>query len=171
MNEFCAKLVFAMVLTSVGASCVHAAESSTATLLACAAEPDDARRLRCFDDAAAGLRGAPEAAPAQAAGVPAAASRPPSAPAASAEDRFGAREKFERQEPLREIVALVAAVSTRPHGELVITLENGQVWAELAPGSKIKVKPGDTVNIKAGTLGSFFLIAPNRRSSKVSRIQ
>lgn len=171
MNEVCAKLVFAMVLTGLGASFVQAAESSKATLLACAAEPDDARRLRCFDDAAAALRGAPEAASAEAAGAPAVASRPTSAPAASAEDRFGAREKLEREEPLREIVAVVAAVSAKPHGELVITLENGQVWAELATGSKVKVKPGDTVNIKAGTLGSFFLIAPNRRSTKVSRIQ
>ena len=53
----------------------------------------------------------------------------------------------------------------------MITLDNEQVWAEIAPGSTIRLKPGDPVRIQAGTLGSFLLIAPNGRSSKVSRIR
>ncbi len=72
---------------------------------------------------------------------------------------------------LTELSATATAISAKPRGELVITLDNGQVWGEIAPGSKIKVKPGDAVKIEAGTLGSFILIAPNGRSSKVTRIR
>ena len=62
-------------------------------------------------------------------------------------------------------------IRAKPHGELVITLDNEQVWAEIAPGSKIKLKPGDTVKIESGALRSFVLVAPNGRSSKVSRVR
>ena len=72
---------------------------------------------------------------------------------------------------LKELSATATKIGAKPRGELVVTLDNGQVWAEIAPGSSIKVKPGDSVRIEAGTLGSFILIAPNGRSSKVSRVR
>jgi hypothetical protein len=143
-------------------------------MLACASEPDDARRLRCFDDAVAGLR---RAVPPSAAALsrpepaPAADTPPESTPAVSAEDRFGARGELKTDQQLSEITATVTALSAKPYGELVITLDNGQVWAEIAPRSKIKLKTGDSVTIEAGALGSFRLIAPNGRSSKVSRVR
>jgi len=65
----------------------------------------------------------------------------------------------------------VTELGTKPHGELIVTLDNGQVWAEKASGSKVKLKTGDTVKIERGALGSYSLIAPNGRSSKVSRIR
>jgi D-lyxose ketol-isomerase len=99
----------------------------------------------------------------------------PSAPTTtlSPEERFGRRKdpNEEKAGQLTELTASVAALSAKPRGELVITLDNGQVWAEIAPGSKIRLKPGDSVTIEAGTLGSFILIAPNKRSSKVSRVR
>jgi D-lyxose ketol-isomerase len=99
----------------------------------------------------------------------------PSAPTTtlSPEERFGRRKdpNEEKAGQLTELTARVAALSAKPRGELVITLDNGQVWAEIAPGSKIRLKPGDSVTIEAGTLGSFILIAPNKRSSKVSRVR
>jgi quercetin dioxygenase-like cupin family protein len=92
---------------------------------------------------------------------------------ASAEDRFGLRvdKKQQKAGELTELSATATAISAKPRGELMITLDNGQVWGEIAPGSKIKVNAGDTVKIEAGTLGSFILIAPNGRSSKVARIR
>jgi hypothetical protein len=119
---------------------------------------------------------APSAAAASAAApaaAPAAAAQPSQAGTPSPEDRFGLRRdlKQEKAGELTELSATATAISAKPRGELVITLDNGQVWGEIAPGSKIKVKPGDAVKIEAGTLGSFFLIAPNGRSSKVARIR
>ena len=141
-------------------------------MLACAKETDDASRLRCFDGVVAGLRRAP---PASAASAAAASSAPTIAATAPAtlQDKFGARGDLnqEKQEELTEITATVTEVGTRPHGELVLTLDNGQVWAERSAGSKVKVKKGDTVKIEAGALGSFVLLAPNGRSSKVARVR
>jgi hypothetical protein len=62
-------------------------------------------------------------------------------------------------------------VSAKPHGELVVTLENGQVWAEIQTSSGARVKAGDRVTIKPGALGSFLLVAPNGRSTKVTRVR
>ena len=176
MNRWIVKAAFAALFSGTAPSYAEATDVITEALLACADEPDDARRLRCFDAAAAGLRSVPAAPTATVAtpGAPTQAASPQaSAPPASAVDRFGARGDIKGQEfeELSEITATVTAVSTKPHGELVITLDNGQVWAEIAPGSKIKVKTGDPVKIETGTLGSFFLIAPNGRSSKVSRVR
>jgi hypothetical protein len=156
-------------------------------LLACAAESDDTRRLACFDQALAGLRnprgeGAATAVPAATAATaatteataPAVSAAPTAAPrTVTPEEEFGLRGdiKEEKLGGLSELVATVTSVRAKPHGELVITLANEQVWAELAPGSKIKLKPGDTVKIEAGALRSFILVAPNGRSSKVSRIR
>ena len=177
MNRWVVKVAFAALLSGTGFSVSKAAEGTTEALLACADEPDDARRLRCFDATAARLQTAPAVPAASAAATPGTPTRAASpqtpAPAASAEDKFGARGDLKREKlgELSEITATVTAVSAKPHGELVITLDNGQVWVELAPGSKIRLKTGDPVKIEAGTLGSFFLIAPNRRSSRVSRVR
>lgn len=172
-----AVLVTALAGTGLAVAPPSAAEGTTEDLLECANEPDDARRLRCFDDAVAGLRKAvPTAAAASrpepatpAAAAPAAAA--PASPAISAEDRFGARGELKPDHRLSEITATVTALGAKPHGQLVITLDNGQVWAEIATGSKVKLKTGDSVTIEAGALGSFRLIAPNGRSSKVSRVR
>jgi hypothetical protein len=177
MNRWVVNVAFAALLSGMGFSTAKAAEGTTEALLACADEPDDARRLRCFDATVAGLRGAPALPAASAAVTPdtrtRAASPQTSVPAASAKDKFGARGDLNREKhaELSEITATVTTVTARPHGELVITLDNGQVWVELAPGSKIRLKTGDPVTIEAGALGSFSLIAPNRRSSKVSRVR
>lgn len=179
MNRALVTATYVVLLSAAGLSLAKAADRTTDALLACADEADDGRRLRCFDAAVAGLRSARGTPAASGAATPAApppaappaAPPPSSAPAASAEERFGARGDIKGEKPLTEITAAVKAVSAKPHGQRVITLENGQVWVELAPGSKISVKAGDTVKIEAGALGSFFLIAPNGRSSKVSRIR
>ena len=117
-------------------------------------------------------RGRPTVAPSAAAAA-AAVAQPSQAGTPSPEDRFGLRvdPKEQKTGELTELSATATAISAKPRGELVITLDNGQVWGEIAPGSKIKVKPGDAVKIEAGTLGSFILIAPNGRSSKVTRIR
>ena len=72
-------------------------------------------------------------------------------------------------EPKR-IAATVTAIDKRPRGELVLTLDNGQVWAQKEAGAYFPVKVGDPVTILAGTLGSFRLIVANRATA-VTRVQ
>jgi translation initiation factor IF-1 len=172
-------LTVAAALADPGA--VRAATDDTlAPVLACAAEQDSEARLACFDAAVARLRNpAPVATAAASTAATAAAVVPPPAPAANPaanltpEEKFGLRGELKQQKlgELTELSATATEVAAKPHGELVVTLDNGQVWAEISPGSKIRLKPGDTVKIEAGALGSFILLAPNGRSSKVSRVR
>jgi hypothetical protein len=150
------------------AAAAPAATAPAATAPAAAA-PVAAAPVAAAPVAAATTMGSPAAAPPPTA----AAEQPSEAGTPSPEDRFGLRvdTKQQKADELTELSATATAISAKLRGELVITLDNGQVWGEIAPGSKIKVKPGDAVKIEAGTLGSFILIAPNGRSSKVTRIR
>jgi biotin carboxyl carrier protein len=179
MNRWVVTAACAVLLSGTGlaSSLAQAAQSTSDALVTCARETDDARRLRCFDAVVADLRGAPAAPAAAVAATPSAPqpAAPPltPAPSVSREEKFGARGGLdpERREELKEITGKVTEVGARPHGEVVVTLDNGQVWAERSASSKIKVKVGDTVRIQSGALGSFLLIAPNGRSSKVARVR
>jgi biotin carboxyl carrier protein len=181
----CVMATMAVLLSGAGLSYAHAADRATAALLTCANESDDAQRLRCFDAVVANLRTAPAApaataaapspaaaAPSRAAASAPAAASPPPASAPTAEERFGARGEIspDRHQEIDELTGTVTEVGTKAHGELIVTLDNGQVWAEKQSGSKVKLKTGDTVKIERGAMGSYTLIA-NGRSSKVSRIR
>lgn len=182
----CVMAAVAVLLSGTGLSGANAADRTTDALLTCANESDDAQRLRCFDAVVASMRKTPAApaataaaalpaaaAPSPAAAAPSpAATPPPAASSPTAEQRFGARGDIspDRHEEIEALTGTVTELGTKPHGELILTLDNGQVWAEKASGSKVKLKTGDTVKIERGAMGSYTLIA-NGRSSKVSRIR
>lgn len=148
----------------------HAA-SPTAAFLACAGEKDDARRLACFDAAVVHAKSQPAGAEAAAPTAVAAV------PALTKEERFGLRGDLKQEKTkhvpelaeLEELRAKVTQVAVKPYGQLILTLDNGQVWYEIQANSGIRVKAGDEVTIKPGALGSFSVVAPNGRSSKVTR--
>jgi hypothetical protein len=133
-------------------------------IAACTREQDDSRRLACFDRASAPKAVAPKAA----------------APQVDATQTFGvdgselARSREDdssrAEGPPKRISGTVTAIDKRPHGELVITLDNGQVWAQKEAGAYFPLKVGDPVAIIAGTLGSFKLIA-SKRATAVTRVQ
>ena len=113
----------------------------------------------------------PVAAPSTA---PATSSAAASAPANSEVAEFGVSEgpiAAKRQATsLKQITAVVAAVSTRPRGELLMTLDNGQVWLQNEAVAYFPLKVGDTVQIHAGAVGSYVLLAPSKRVTKVTRL-
>jgi hypothetical protein len=164
-----ARLVIAVAAALVTADAARAvAPEATAGFIACAAEKDDTRRLACFDAAVDRAR----TAPANPAPVVVAAPL-------SQEEKFGLRGELKQEkaqkvpelQELEQLQAQVTKVSTKPHGELVVTLENGQVWTEIQTNSGARVKAGDRVAIKSGALGSFLLVAPNGRSTRVTRVR
>jgi hypothetical protein len=166
----------------------HASSSNplAAQLKRCASLVDVGARLTCYD-ALAGSVAAPSAAAAQpspstggsagttmsssAAAAPVAAANPSAPPNAD----FGVRNgplQAER-DPVREktMFAVVSAVGSRGRGELVVTLDNGQVWKQIQP-SDYPLKAGDHVEIDVAALGSYRLWTPStRRATKVTRIQ
>ena len=147
-----------------------AAAGSDSAFLACGSEKDDARRLACFDAAVAKAKSQPA--------VASAATAAAAAPTLTKEEKFGLRgdlkqEKAKEVPELAELESLsgkVTKVAAKPHGQLIVTLDNGQTWMEIQANSGLRVKVGDQVTVKSGALGSYSLVA-NGRSGKVTRVR
>jgi hypothetical protein len=164
-----------------------AAQSLDEGLHRCAAERSDAKRLACYDRLEAAARPAATATlPVASAATPVATTTPAPVPAAAtaaapARDAAAAAQEFGVSEgPLaarrqaanpHAITAVVTRVATRPRGELVVTLDNGQVWTQLQAVDYFPLSAGDRITISTGALGSYVLEAPSRRSTKVTRLQ
>lgn len=145
----------------------------------------DRERLACFDAAfrasptAVSQAAAPVAAGATtaAAAVPVPAAAPATPPAARPED-FGLNEAQKQKkapptEPPRidQITSTVAAAEKNANGAWRVSLDNGQVWLQSADiGKTLSIKPGDSVTISRGTMGSFFLETPSGRGLRVKRV-
>lgn len=55
-----------------------------------------------------------------------------------------------------EISAGIAGVRRTPHGKLLVTLDNGQVWRQL-DSAKLPLGEGESVRIERAGLGSYLL--------------
>ena len=152
-------LTTALLVAAVIPPTLAADDDLAERVAACTREKDDARRLACFDRAAAPKAPAPKVAAAQTFGVH-------GSELARNRDGQGSRP----EDPPKRISASGTSIDKRPRGELVITLDNGQVWAQKEAGAYFPLKVGDPVGILAGTLGSFRLIAGNRATA-VTRVQ
>ena len=155
-------------------------------LEACYQQPDGAPRLACFNR---------EMQRRQAAGSPtvhagaAATTAPSSAAAATAASPAGdarvaadtvglqggaLRKKLKedgvKPEAVQPIVAKVVRMVPRPHSELAFVLDNGQTWEQVETLDGLNLELQDTVTIKPGILGAFFLSTPHRQTIRVHRI-
>ncbi len=147
------------LLASLMRPALAADDDLAARIAACTRERDEARRLACFDRAAVPTTPASKVDPQQTFGVQG------SELARGRDDG----DEAAHSEPKR-ITANVTAVDKRPRGELVFTLDNGQVWAQKEAGAYFPVKVGDPVAVLSGTLGSFRLIV-GERATAVTRVQ
>jgi hypothetical protein len=134
--------------------------------------------------AVAAATSAPAVTAATSAPVTTAATAAPAVPAATAakpdltaEEQFGlsqdqVREKQSGKDTpkLDHLAGAITKISKRPRGELVMTLDNGQVWTQQAVDT-FDVRVGDTVTIKAAALGSFKMSTKAGRSTRVTRVQ
>jgi hypothetical protein len=155
------------------------AEDIGAAASACRAEADDARRLACYDRAVGRATGA--ATPAAAA-VTATAAVPVAAGAAAVktEDDFGRERQLAYEEDQKraeatravgELQSTIVGLEKRMDGLLTFTLDNGQVWRQARPDSKFSIKQGDAIRIQPGSLGSFILSGPTKKSTRVTRVK
>jgi hypothetical protein len=159
------------VLLSLAAGSFAANAGSDEAARQCTGVSDDRARLACYDGifskpATAG-RDSPPAVPA------------PAAAASSPQDDFGlsdtakrARDPEKAKELMPQSIAeKVASVGRRPTGELVVTLDNGQVWAQIEPNTMARLSAGDTVTIRKAALGSYLLVTPNKLAVRVRRVK
>jgi len=149
---------------------ISAAEPLPPGLIACMIEKNDMLRLQCFDRQTEALASTnadmSKNAPAN------------QVPALTAEQKFGMRGELARKAHEQSgesaksqiLKAQIVGVSERARGELVITLDNGQIWAQ-TQASFARVKPTDTVTIEQGVLGAFILSTSTHSSMKVRRIR
>ncbi|HEY4366437.1 MAG TPA: hypothetical protein VGN07_04325 [Steroidobacteraceae bacterium] len=157
-SEFSSRLLIAAVIAATigfGADRARAAELLPKGFRECATHEDRDQRLACFDAEVARL-----------------------ASEAAKEQNFGtdsgdlARQKAAQDtDRFESISAKVTGIATRPHGELVLTLDNGQVWAQTQALAQFAIEAGDSVRIKAGAFSAYILIAPSGRTTRVTRVK
>jgi len=158
----------------------RAAAASEAASAPSAPEPEPAP----VSASAAPAKPAPAAAraPATPAAAPASAATSAAADSGSAlspEDEFGLagealRKKRQKQNaalPPEEISARVKAVSRRAWGEHLIELENGQFWVETRHMGREPPATGETVKIRRGMLGAYYLEREHGAPLKVKRLE
>jgi hypothetical protein len=163
------------IVALLGTGNAIASEDIAAAVNACRAEADDARRLACYDRAVGrGNGNAPAAAPA------AAATAAPTPAPAQTEDSFGRERQLAHEEDQKraeatravgELLATIVGLEKRMDGLMTFTLDNGQVWRQVRPDSLFSVKQGDAIRIQPGSLGSFILSGPTKKSTRVTRVK
>jgi hypothetical protein len=163
------------IVALLGTGNAIASEDIAAAVNACRAEADDARRLACYDRAVGrGNGNAPAAAPA------AAATAAPTPAPAQTEDSFGRERQLAHEEDQKraeatravgELLATIVGLEKRMDGLMTFTLDNGQVWRQVRPDSLFSVKEGDAIRIQPGSLGSFILSGPTKKSTRVTRVK
>jgi hypothetical protein len=183
--SFTGKLLSFAGLSSLAVSAA-VAQSLPPSVAACTAEKDSLARLVCFDREVAkytqsSARVAPTPTAPARVSPPAATVVPTPPPVASQPgDDFGvagqlARKRKEAKEDageaVKELNASVSSLSKKPYGELVVTLDNGQVWQQNEAKSSFVIKEGETVVIKPAKFGSFMLTTGSGATTRVHRIQ
>lgn len=157
------------------------------TTHACAVVTNDAGRLACYDAAfgkpaaaAAGLvtsTGTASAVPSVGKAGVGAGARAANDDASKVHESFGMSEASKRarepQQPAQptSITSTLTQVSSRPTGQLVLTLEDGQVWTQTESDLRFRARPGDAVTIRKASLGSYLMVGPDRVATRVRRIK
>jgi hypothetical protein len=158
------------LLVLCGAASLAGAQVSE-NLRSCAAEPDNARRLACYDKEMAHLT---PAAPAHDA-VPSTASGTPDAVPAT---RFGLsdgqvrkRQAGDAPAEVKALTAHVTKVIQLPNGRQRIALDNEQEWEQTEQDGGFNPQPGATAIITRGKLGGFWMATDPYRRVRVKRIR
>jgi hypothetical protein len=93
-------------------------------------------------------------------------------------DAFGMTPQIQQKENhgtppprLDKLSAHITAVSQKPAGESVVTLDNGQVWEEAEATSHLPLRTGDNITIKRGMLGAFYMSSRQVLGLRVKRVR
>jgi hypothetical protein len=142
---------------------------------ACSRMTDTDARLACFDRVAAQQRAATHGnstAPI-APNVTAAPNRPPEDTTGLDPEQIRMRRHKEGlpPEPTRIVVSTVARLDAQPSRHYHFVLDNGQVWASTNAESALFLRPHETVQIRPGVFGAFFLKTAQGSTMRVYRLR
>lgn len=121
----------------------------------CKSESDDARRLQCYDREVARFPMTSE----QSFGL------------SGAHSTARQHQSSNAAAAVKNLTAKVVAIQDRPHAGFIVTLDNGQVWAQNEMDYTRRIDSGDTITIKPGALGSFWLVGPSGWTTRAHRLQ
>ncbi len=148
---------------------VHAL--NTDALRACSMIEKDINRLICYDKVMNGQAPVINTLPEKKATTTASTSAPQNATVTPPKDNFGLEHKNISDNNKDEIVARISKIKKAPRGELVLTLENNQVWRQIGTDS-YRLKEKDEVIIRRGALNSFMLgMADRNKAIRVKRVK
>ncbi|MDP4983158.1 MAG: hypothetical protein NWQ59_05680, partial [Pseudoalteromonas tunicata] len=84
---------------------------------------------------------------------------------------FGLEHKqASESEEAETLVAIVNTIKKAPRGELILTLDNNQVWRQLGTDG-FRIKTGQTVVISRGAFNSFLLkLQGGNKTVRVKRV-
>jgi hypothetical protein len=144
----------ALLLTLASLTLQAATEPLAEGVRRCSAESDAQRRLACFDALASAL---PQI-KADQFGMTAqvAHQRDPSVPSTPRKDDI--------------LSGAISALREGSRGELIFTLDNGQIWGQAQPESHLSFNVGEAVQIEHGAMSSLWLAASHHRKTRVKRI-
>ena len=74
-------------------------------------------------------------------------------------------------EPVKPIVAIITRLLPRSDNEYAFVLDNGQTWEQAESKTDLYVKPHDSVTIKPGVLGAFYMTTSRSQRVRVHRIR
>ena len=147
-------------------------------LIGCMDESESLQRLSCYDREMARLSSTTnkilsadteDRTTADAGGITAGA--PESRPVKS-DDLVQQELQADGMPPQRaNLTATIIKISKKRYGELIISLDNGQVWAEKIPSRSMRLNVGDIISIRQGRFGGYRLSGRGNRSTEVTRIQ
>ena len=72
---------------------------------------------------------------------------------------------------LDELTGRIAGLSYRTADRVIVTLENGQTWEQAEPEAHLALRPGDTVTIRRGMLGAFYMSSDRTHGLRVKRVR
>lgn len=167
----------AAILLAPLASAQTSADALPQDLLDCADEQDLLQRLACYDREIAELEATPAAA---------AATDPDSVPSLHADGEASVKREVAPEAAQAAPVAATAAAAAeepaaisatvieirqRPRGEMIILLDNEQIWEQKHADTRFRLSVGDTATIKKSAFGGYRLFGDGNRSIQVERTQ
>jgi hypothetical protein len=145
------------------------AQTLPPALRSCAKIADDTARLACFDHEVA--RDSVTDPPGK---EPTPASLSPEEKLGLSERRVQRLESTGTAQPqeISKLQAHIVRTSSGRDGRDVFELDNGQTWQQTEAQLSFTARPGDTVTITKGALGSFWLTkSPSQQAARVKRLR
>lgn len=132
------------------------AEVNTKAFYECKLIKKDVKRLQCYDNILINKPSKKEK---------------KTEPTVAQANKFGLEHKNITAEGEENIEAIVKNIKKAPYGELIITLDNNQVWRQSGTEG-MSLKKADLVEIRRGALNSFLLKKVGlNRSIRVKRVK